>query len=217
MKTEDIFLTSASIMDSFVRSYEYPYEALSHIKDEIIELGKTLGDDYIETESNIWIHKSAKVAPTANIIAPAIIDEDAEIRHCAFIRGSVVIGKRSILGNSCEAKNVIIYDDVQVPHFNYVGDSILGYHSHMGAGSIISNVKGDRSNVILKSDGKSIDTGRYKVGAFLGDNAEIGCNAVLNPGTIIMPNSRVYPLTNVRGYIKPNTIVKSMDNQIERK
>ncbi len=216
MKTNEIFLSNASIMDDFVKSFDYPYEVLPNIKDAIIKKGETLGSDYIKKDDNIWIHKTAKVAPSASITGPAIIDEDAEIRHCAFIRGSVVIGKRSILGNSCEAKNSIIYDDVQTPHFNYIGDAILGSHSHMGAGCIISNIKSDRKNVVIKEHDNVHETNLRKVGAFLGDNVEVGCNSVLNPGTVVMPNSRIYPLTCVRGYIEENSIVKSMDNIVKR-
>ncbi len=216
MKTNEIFLSNASIMDDFVKSFDYPYEVLPNIKDAIMKIGETLGDDYIKKDDNIWIHKTAKVAPTASITGPAIIDEDAEIRHCAFIRGAVVIGKRSILGNSCEAKNSIIYDDVQTPHFNYIGDAILGSHSHMGAGCIISNIKSDRKNVVIKEHDNVHETNLRKVGAFLGDNVEVGCNSVLNPGTVVMPNSRIYPLTCVRGYIEANSIVKSMDNIVKR-
>lgn len=216
MNTKDIFIGDNSIMDDFVKTFEYPYEVLPNIKDEIIKLGKSLDENYIEKEKNIWIHKSAHVAPTSHIEAPAIIDADAEIRHCAFIRGSVVIGKRSVVGNSTEVKNSIIYDDVQIPHFNYVGDSILGFHSHMGAGAIISNVKGDKSDIVIKTLEKRFETKLHKVGAFLGDNTEIGCNSVLNPGTVIMPNSRVYPLTCVRGFIRENVIVKNTGEIVEK-
>jgi len=217
MKTSEIFITGGSIMASFIEKFTYPYEVLPNIKEEIIRLGKTLSDDFIEKEPNIWIHKTASVAPTACICAPAIIDEGAEVRHCAYIRGSVVIGKRSVLGNSCEIKNSILYDDVQVSHFNYVGDSILGYHSHMGAGAIISNIKGDKKDVTINFNDEKKPTNLRKVGAFLGDNSEIGCNCVLNPGTIVLPNSQIYPLTMVRGVIPPNSIVKSMDKIVNKK
>ena len=167
-------------------------------------------------EDNIWIHKNAHVFESAYIMGPCIIDDGAEIRHCAFIRGGVIIGKNSVLGNSCEAKNAILFDNVQVPHFNYVGDSILGSHAHMGAGSITSNVKSDKKLVVIKSGDEVLETGIKKVGAFLGDNVEIGCNCVLNPGTFIGPNSRIYPLTSVRGVIKENSIVKSMNIIVEK-
>ena len=212
MKTNDIFISDNSIAIDLIRKYEYPYMALPKIQDYIIKLGKTLPDEYVLTGNDIWIHKTAKVSETASITGPCIIDENAQIRHCAFIRGSVIIGKNSVLGNSCEIKNAILFDNVEVPHFNYVGDSILGYHAHMGAGSITSNIKSDKQNVVIKNHGERIETSLRKVGAFLGDNVEIGCNAVLNPGTIIGPNTSVYPLTAVRGVIPSNSIVKSMDN-----
>ncbi|MBQ7031702.1 MAG: UDP-N-acetylglucosamine pyrophosphorylase [Bacilli bacterium] len=216
MKTKDIFLTNASIADSFIKEYEYPFEVLPNIKEYIIKLGNTLSDDYQKLEDNIWIHKNAIVNKSAELHGPCIIDEGAEIRCNAYIRGSVIIGKNSVLGNSCEIKNAILYDNVQVPHFSYVGDSILGSHSHMGASSIISNLKSDKKNIVIKFDGKLIETGMRKIGAFLGDNVEIGCGCVLNPGTIVMPNSNIYPLTSVRGVIKENKIVKDMNNIINK-
>lgn len=216
MKTKDIFLTNASIADSFIKEYEYPFDVLPNIKEYIIKLGNTLSDDYQKLEDNIWIHKNAIVNKSAELHGPCIIDEGAEIRCNAYIRGSVIIGKNSVLGNSCEIKNAILYDNVQVPHFSYVGDSILGSHSHMGASSIISNLKSDKKNIVIKFDGKLIETGMRKIGAFLGDNVEIGCGCVLNPGTIVMPNSNIYPLTSVRGVIKENKIVKDMNNIINK-
>lgn len=216
MKTKDIFLTNASIADGFIKEYEYPFEVLPNIKEYIIKLGNTLSDDYQKLEDNIWIHKNAIVNKSAELHGPCIIDEGAEIRCNAYIRGSVIIGKNSVLGNSCEIKNAILYDNVQVPHFSYVGDSILGSHSHMGASSIISNLKSDKKNIVIKFDGKLIETGMRKIGAFLGDNVEIGCGCVLNPGTIVMPNSNIYPLTSVRGVIKENKIVKDMNNIINK-
>ncbi len=212
MKTNEIFISDNSIAIDLIRKYEYPYMVLPEIHDYIIELGSKLGDDYLLKGDNVWIHKDAMVSETASIIGPCIIDEGAFIRHCAFIRGNAIIGKYSVLGNSCEIKNAILFDKVEVPHFNYVGDSILGYSSHMGAGSITSNIKNDKKNVIIKNGDEKIETNLRKVGAFLGDYAEIGCNAVLNPGTIIGPNTSVYPLTSVRGVIPSNMIVKSMDN-----
>lgn len=217
MKTEEIFVTNNSIMDEFVRNYEYPYEALPHIKEAIVEVGSKLGSDYREVSENVWIHKTAKVHPSCTIGAPAIIDEGTELRCGAFVRGSAVIGKNAVLGNSCEIKNSILYDGVQVPHFNYVGDSILGYRAHMGAGSIASNLKSDKKNIVIKCGDEKYETGLRKMGAILGDNVEIGCNSVLNPGTVISHDSRVYPLTMCRGYIGSNLIVKSMDNIVERK
>lgn len=216
MKTKDIFITNASIADSFIKEYEYPFEVLPNIKDYIIRLGNTLSEDYQKLEDNIWIHKNAKVNKSAELHGPCIIDDGAEIRCNAYIRGSVIIGKNSVLGNSCEIKNAILYDDVQVPHFSYVGDSILGSHSHMGASSIISNLKSDKKNIVIKYGDELIETGMRKIGAFLGDNVEIGCGCVLNPGTIIMPNSNIYPLTSVRGIIKENRIVKDMNNIITK-
>lgn len=216
MKTNEIFISNDSIAIDLIRNSTYPYEVLGSIKDYIVKLGNTLGDDYIKMEDNIWIHKNAHVFESAYIMGPCIIDDGAEIKHCAFIRGGVIIGKNSVLGNSCEAKNAILFDNVQVPHFNYVGDSILGSHAHMGAGSITSNVKSDKKLVVIKSGDEVLETGIKKVGAFLGDNVEIGCNCVLNPGTFIGPNSRIYPLTSVRGVIKENSIVKSMNIIVEK-
>ena len=175
-----------------------------------------MSDDYELKGENIWIHKSAKVAVSANITGPCIIDEGAEIRPCAFVRGSAIIGKNCVFGNSCEIKNSIIFDNSQVPHFNYVGDSILGYHTHIAAGCIISNLKIDGKNVIIKNKDDLIETNLRKVGAFLGDYAEVGCNSVLNPGTIIGSHTIVYPLTSVRGVIPEGCIVKSMDNIVKR-
>lgn len=217
IETNKIFLTDNSIAIDFIRKYKYPYEVLSDLKEYVIKLGKSLSNEYEEVEENIWIHKSAKVFPTAYIIAPCIIDEGAEVRHCAFVRGSVIIGKNSVLGNSCEIKNSILFDNVQVPHFNYIGDSILGFKAHMGAGSITSNVKSDKSNVCIKTNDNKYETNRKKVGAFLGDSVEIGCNCVLNPGTVVGAYSSIYPLTSVRGVIAKSSIVKSMNNIIERK
>jgi len=216
MKTNEIFLSDESIANEFIREYEYPFMALPEIQEYIMYLGSILNNDYEEIIENVWVHKSAIIAESADITGPCIIDEEAEIRHCAFIRGSAIVGKNSTLGNSCELKNSILFNKVEVPHFNYVGDSILGFRAHMGAGSITSNVKSDRTNVVIKGD-EIIETGIRKVGAFLGDYVEIGCNSVLNPGTIIGPNSSVYPLTSVRGVIEPDTIVKSMDNKVKKK
>ena len=216
MKTKDIFLSDESIAIELIREYEYPFEILPNVKDYILKLGKTLDEDYEEKGENVWIHKSAKVAPNASITGPCIIDADAEIRHCAFIRGSAIIGKGSVLGNSCEIKNSILFDNVQVPHFNYVGDSILGAHSHMGAGSITSNVKSDKKLVVIKNGAEKLETGIKKVGAFLGDYVEIGCNSLLNPGTIVGPHTNVYPLTSVRGVIPSHSIVKTMSNIVRK-
>lgn len=217
MTTKDVFISDKSIADEFIKKHNYPFEVLPEIKEYILELGNQLNDDYYKINDNIWIHKSAKVSRSAEIIGPCIIDENSEIRHNAYIRGSVIIGKNCVLGNSCEIKNTILYDKVQIPHFNYVGDSILGYSSHIGASSIISNLKSDKKNIIIKDNNQEVDTNLKKVGAFLGDNVEIGCGCVLNPGTIILSNSLVYPLTSVRGIISSNLIVKSMDNIVQKK
>jgi len=216
MKTKEIFISNESIADNFIKTYEYPYEVLPNIKKYILELGNTLNDDYKKIGEDVWIHKNAKVSESAEIHGPCIIDDGAEIRHSAFIRGSVIIGKNSVLGNSCEIKNAIMYDFVQVPHFSYVGDSILGSHSHMGASSIISNLKSDKKNIIIKYNDEILETGMRKIGAFLGDNVEVGCGCVLNPGTIIMSNTNIYPLTSVRGVIPSNMIVKNMQNIVRK-
>lgn len=187
----------------------YPWEVLSEIKDFIVKLGKSLPKDkYDEVEKNIWIAKSAKVMKTAYINGPVIIDEDAEIRHCAFIRGNAIVGKGAVVGNSTELKNVILFNKVQVPHYNYVGDSILGFKAHMGAGSITSNVKSDKTLVVAKGENGKIETGLKKFGAMLGDHVEVGCNSVLNPGTVVGRNSNIYPTSMVRGFVPANSIYK---------
>ena len=215
MKNKDLFKTSESIADKYIKEYDYPFEVLPNIEEIIYKIGNSLGNDYNLIDDNIWISKTVNIPNNVTINGPCIIDHNAEIRPGAFIRGKVIIGKNSVLGNSCEIKNAILYDNVQVPHFNYVGDSILGEFAHMGAGSITSNVKSNKTNVVIKGE-KNIETNLRKVGAFLGDNVEIGCNAVLNPGTIIGCNTIIYPLTMVRGVIGENKIVKSMDNIIDR-
>lgn len=187
----------------------YPWEILSRISDFILELGSTLPEERYEKKGdNVWIAKSAVVYPSACINGPAIIDEEAEIRHCAFIRGSAIVGRGAVVGNSTELKNVILFNKVQVPHYNYVGDSILGYKAHMGAGSITSNVKSDKTLVVVKAGEESIETGLKKFGAMLGDNVEVGCNSVLNPGTVIGRQSNIYPTSMVRGFIPANSIYK---------
>lgn len=196
----------------------YPWEALAKISDFIKKLGPTLDPEKFEQRGeNIWVAKSATVAPTAFLNGPLIIDEDAEIRHCAFIRGSAIVGKGSVVGNSTELKNVVIFNSVQVPHYNYVGDSILGYKSHMGAGSITSNVKSDKTLVVVKDKNEKIETGLKKFGAMLGDFVEVGCNSVLNPGTVIGRHSNIYPLSSVRGVIPANSIYKNRSEVIEKK
>lgn len=187
----------------------FPWEVLPKIKDFIIKLGETLpADKFDKIGDDVWIAKSAKVFDSAYIGGPCIIDEEAEVRQCAFIRGSAIVGKGAVVGNSTELKNVILFNKVQVPHYNYVGDSILGYKAHMGAGSITSNVKSDKTLVVIKNDEEHIETGIKKVGAMLGDNVEVGCNSVLNPGTIICKESNIYPVSCVRGVIPPKSIYK---------
>ena len=187
----------------------YPWEVLPEIGDFIIKLGKTLDpSEYEEKGENVWIARSATVAPTASITGPAIIGRDAEVRHCAFIRGKAIVGEGAVVGNSTELKNVILFDKVQVPHYNYVGDSILGYKAHMGAGSITSNVKSDKLLVSIHAADGEIESGRKKVGALIGDNVEVGCGSVLNPGTVIGRNSNIYPLSSVRGCVDANSIYK---------
>ena len=197
-----------TLAKDYLAGFTYPWEALKGIKDMIIALGQTLGAEYREIAPQVWVHETAKVAPTAYIGAPCIIGANTEVRHCAFIRGNALIGEGCVVGNSTELKNVILFDGVQVPHYNYVGDSILGYKAHLGAGAITSNVKGDRSLVVVKNGEERIQTGLKKFGAILGDRAEIGCGAVLNPGTVVGRESNVYPLSMVRGCIEPNSIYK---------
>ena len=210
---------SQSISNEIFKNCKYPWEALPLIKDFIINLGKSLPkESFEEIKENVWVSKNnVKIYPSSHIEGAAIIDDNAEIRHCAFIRGSVIIGKNCVVGNSTELKNVILFNNVQVPHFNYVGDSILGYKSHLGAGAITSNVKSDRSLITVKCEGSKIETNLKKFGAIIGDYAEIGCNAVLNPGTIIGRNSSVYPTTMVRGIIEENTILKNTGEKVSKK
>ena len=210
-----------TIAKDYLAQFTYPWEALKGISDYIKELGPTLNKDIFEERGeNIWVAKSATVAPTACLNGPLIIDEDAEIRHCAYIRGSAIIGKNSVVGNSTEIKNDIIFNNVQVPHYNYVGDSILGYKSHMGAGSITSNVKSDKTLVVVKDcydTQETIETGVKKFGAMLGDFVEVGCNSVLNPGTVVGKNSSIYPTSCVRGVIPANHIFKDKEHVVVKK
>lgn len=195
----------------------YPWEALDGIKSFILELGETLSaDEYDHPEDGVWIAKDAKIFPSAYIGAPCIIDHGAEVRHCAFIRGSAIVGKNAVVGNSTELKNVVLFDNVQVPHYNYVGDSILGYKAHMGAGSITSNVKSDKTLVTVHIPDAPIETGRKKFGAILGDNVEVGCNSVLNPGTVVGRCSNIYPVSCVRGVVPANSIYKAKDNIVAK-
>ena len=208
-KTTDLFDITHSMAGSYLSGFEYPWQALSGIKDLILSLGAALGEDYIETAPQIWVHKTAKIAPTAFLGAPCIIGAGTDVRHCAFIRGSALVGENCVVGNSVELKNVILFDNVQVPHYNYVGDSILGYKSHMGAGSLTSNVKSDQTLVVVKNGDEQIPTGLKKFGAMLGDYVEVGCNSVLNPGTVIGRNSNIYPTSCVRGVVPENSIWKT--------
>ena len=217
MEIENLYNTDETIAKDLILSEKYPWKLLPKINEFILELGPRLDKEiFNQIGENIWIAKSAKVSPTASITGPVIIDENAEIRHCAFIRGKAIIGKNAVVGNSTELKNVILFNNVQVPHYNYVGDSILGYKAHMGAGSITSNVKSDKTNVQIKGN-ESIDTNLRKVGAFLGDGVEVGCNSVLNPGTVIGKNSNIYPLSCVRGVIPENSIYKSKNEIVIKK
>lgn len=209
IKISDLFEQGHTIAWALFDGAEYPWEILDKISSFIEELGKTLPEDeYTLLKENVWIANDAKVAPTASISGPCIIDHGAEIRHCAFIRGSAIVGKNSVVGNSCELKNCVLFDGVQVPHFNYVGDSILGYKSHMGAGAVTSNVKSDKTLVTVKDGDEKIPTGRKKFGAVLGDLVEVGCNSVLCPGSIIGRESTVYPTSLVRGAVPERSIFK---------
>lgn len=210
LRIKDLFDLTHTQAEDYLLRFEYPWQALDGIKDFIISLIESLDkEEYIEVSDNILIHKTAVVAPSAFIGAPCIVGENSEIRHGAFVRGSALIGKNCVVGNSSELKNVILFDNVQTPHYNYVGDSILGYKAHMGAGSITSNVKSDYSKVVVRDSSESVNTGRKKCGAMLGDYAEIGCNAVLNPGTVIGRHSNVYPLSCVRGTVPEHSIMKT--------
>ena len=209
MKTKDLFDFTHSMAGGYLGNFEYPWQALKGIKDLILELGGQLGEDYSEVTPQVWVHKTATVAPTAFLGAPCIIGANTEVRHCAFIRGSALVGENCVVGNSVELKNVILFDNVQVPHYNYVGDSILGYKSHMGDVSLTSNVKSDKKLVVVKSADASMETGLKKFGAMVGDFVEVGCNAVLNPGTVIGRNSNVYPTSCVRGVVPEGSIWKN--------
>lgn len=213
----NLYSLNQTIAKKLLESAVYPWEVLPKIKEFIIELGNQLNkDEYEQKGENIWIAKTAKVAPTAYINGPAIIGKDAEIRHCAFIRENAIIGEGAVVGNSTELKNVILFNKVQVPHYNYVGDSILGYKSHMGAGSITSNVKSDKKLVIVKNGDAKIETGLKKFGAMIGDNVEVGCGSILNPGSVIGKNTNIYPLSSVRGVIKENSIYKNQNEIVEK-
>lgn len=210
VKITDLYDLSHTAAADYLRQFTYPWEALKGISSMIIDLGSRLDpEEYDNPSENVWIHKTAQVFPSAYIGAPCIIGAGTEVRHCAFIRGSALVGKNCVIGNSAELKNVIIFDNVQTPHYNYVGDSILGYKSHMGAGSITSNVKSDKTNVVIKKGDEMLETGIKKIGAMLGDFVEVGCNSVLNPGTVIGRNSNIYPTSCVRGVIPADSIYKT--------
>lgn len=207
---EKLLDLNETIASELFEGKTYPWEVLSEIKDFILKLGKTLDpEEYEYREGDIWIAKSAKIAPTASINGPAIIGKDTEVRHCAFIRGNAIVGEGCVVGNSTELKNVVLFNCVQIPHYNYVGDAVLGYKSHMGAGSICSNVKSDKQLVVVKDGEEKIETGLKKFGAMLGDHVEVGCGSVLNPGTVIGRNSNIYPLSPVRGCVPADSIYKS--------
>ena len=213
-----LYTLDETIAKALFDGLTYPWEALPLIKDYIIKLGESLPEDrYEQVKEHVWIANSANVYPTAYINGPAIIDEEAEVRHCAFIRGNAIVGKKAVVGNSTELKNVVLFNNVQVPHYNYVGDSILGYKSHMGAGSITSNVKSDKTLVVVKSREEQIETGLKKFGAMLGDQVEVGCNSVLNPGTVIGKETNIYPTSCVRGYIPARSIFKSPQDIVEKR
>lgn len=213
---KDMYDLDHTIAKDYLSQFTYPWEALKGIKELILTIGPTLGEDYTEVSENVWVHKTAIVAPTAFLGSPCIIGPETEVRHCAFVRGSALVGTHCVVGNSVELKNVILFDNVQTPHYNYVGDSILGYKSHMGAGSITSNVKSDKTLVVVKSGEEKIETGLKKMGAMLGDFVEVGCNSVLNPGTMIGRHSNVYPTSCVRGVIPANSIFKKSGEVVEK-
>lgn len=218
VKIKNLYNLNETIAAKVFEGVTYPWEVLPKISDFIIQLGNTLDlNEYEKKEDNIWIAKSAKVAPTAFIAGPAIIGKNAEVRHCAFIRGNAIVGENTVVGNSTELKNVILFNNVQVPHYNYVGDSILGYKAHMGAGSITSNVKSDKKLVVVKNGTEKIETGLKKFGAMIGDNVEVGCGSILNPGTIIGTNTNIYPLSSVRGVVAKNSIYKNQNEIVNKK
>ncbi len=209
MTIRDLYDLEHTLAKDYLCQFTYPWEALKGIKDMIVALGETLGEEYDQVSPQVWVHKTAQVAPTAFLGAPCIIGPETEVRHCAFIRSAALVGAKCVVGNSVELKNVILFDNVQTPHYNYVGDSILGYKSHMGAGSITSNVKSDKTLVVVRSKDEAIETGLKKFGAMLGDYVEVGCNSVLNPGTVVGRNSNVYPLSCVRGVVPQKHIWKN--------
>lgn len=218
IKLEDIVDIEHTIGKELFLRYDNFFEIIPNINEFILKLGNEIDiNKFNKVDENIWIAKSVKLDESVKIIGPCIIDENTEIRHCAYIRGGVIIGKNCVIGNSCELKNSIIFDDCQIPHFNYIGDSILGYHSHIGAGVIVANLKNDKTNIVIRNGDKKLETGLRKMGAIIGNCVEIGCNSVVFPGTIIMSDVSVYPLTRVRGVIPKNSIVKSENEIILRR
>ncbi len=217
MTVKEMYTLDETIAKDIFDGVEYPWEVLPKISNFIMELGATLSEEeYEKRGDNVWVARSAKVAPTAFIGGPAIIGKDAEVRHCAFIRANAIVGEGAVVGNSTELKNVILFNKVQVPHYNYVGDSILGFKAHMGAGSITSNVKSDKKLVVVKTPEENIETGMKKFGAMLGDNVEVGCGTVLNPGSVVGKNTNIYPLSMVRGYVPSNSIYKKQGEVVEK-
>ena len=216
LKTMELYDLEHTLAKDYLKQFEYPWQALKGIKNLILELGPALGEEYTEVSPCVWIHKTATVAPTAYIGGPSIIGAHTVVRHCAYVRENALVGDNCVIGNSVELKNVILFDNVQVPHFNYVGDSILGYKSHMGAGSLTSNVKSDQTLVTVKNGEERIETGLKKFGAMLGDHVEVGCNSVLNPGTVVGKHSNIYPTSCVRGVVPENSIWKN-DGRIVKK
>lgn len=208
-KIENYLDVNKTLAQFLFEGIDYPWEVLPRIEAFIMQLGPMLpADEFDKIGENVWIAKSASVAPSASITGPCIIDADAQIRHCAFIRGNAIVGKGAVVGNSCEIKNSLLFDAVEVPHYNYVGDSVLGYKAHLGAGAITSNIKNDKKNVVVKFPLGEIETGLRKLGAIVGDGVQVGCNTVLNPGTVIGRNTRIYPLNSVRGWVDENSIYK---------
>ena len=217
LTVKELYSLDQTIAKDIFDGVTYPWEVLPKISSFIVELGNTLSEEeYEKRGENVWVAKSAKVAPTAYIHGPAIIGKDAEVRHCAFIRGNAIVGEGAVVGNSTELKNVILFNKVQVPHYNYVGDSILGYKSHMGAGSITSNVKSDKKLVVVKTAEGNIETGMKKFGAMLGDEVEVGCGSILNPGTVVGSHSNIYPLSSVRAFVPANSIYKKQGEVVEK-
>jgi NDP-sugar pyrophosphorylase family protein len=218
LTVNELYDLNETIAKDIFDDVTYPWEVLPKIGDFIVELGKTLSkEEYDQVEENVWIAKSANVFPSAYIHGPAIIGKDAEVRHCAFIRGNAIVGEGAVVGNSTELKNVILFNKVQVPHYNYVGDSVLGYKAHMGAGSITSNVKSDKKLVVVKTPEGGIETGRKKFGAMLGDEVEVGCGTVLNPGSVVGRHTNIYPLSSVRGYVPAGSIYKRQGEVVEKR